>query len=139
MPSLPPNPSMSEPIKDDPVLTMHRWNQFFGRIWSSLVFVVNALCKVDTLANRLATPPLNEIIFVASDTYQMYVGINGVWAAVGRVGGTVTGAIPFVEISDADAPAANGARLYARDNGAGKTQLVVRFNTGAIQVIATEP
>jgi hypothetical protein len=43
------------------------------------------------------------------------------------------------EIADAAAPASNKARLYARDNGAGKTQLVVRFPTGAVQVLATEP
>lgn len=43
------------------------------------------------------------------------------------------------EISDPAAPAANGARIYVKDNGSGKTQLVVRFNTGAVQVIATQP
>lgn len=37
------------------------------------------------------------------------------------------------------APISNKARLYVRDNGAGKTQLVVRFATGAVQVLATEP
>lgn len=41
--------------------------------------------------------------------------------------------------ADAGAGAANTARLYCRDNGAGKTQLCVRFATGAVQVIATEP
>lgn len=41
--------------------------------------------------------------------------------------------------TDPDAPAAGYGRLYFRDNGSGKTQLVVRFNTGAVQVIATEP
>lgn len=41
--------------------------------------------------------------------------------------------------SDPAAPAANGARLFAKDNGSGKTQLCVRFNSGAVQVIATEP
>jgi hypothetical protein len=49
----------------------------------------------------------------------------------------------FAEItelaSDPAAPSANKARLYTKDNGAGKTQLVVRFPTGAVQVIATEP
>lgn len=44
-----------------------------------------------------------------------------------------------VEIADPAAPAANEGRLYFRDNGAGKTQLVARFNSGAVQVIATEP
>lgn len=41
--------------------------------------------------------------------------------------------------SDPSAPSANYGVLYLRDNGSGKTQLCVRFNTGAVQVIATEP
>lgn len=45
----------------------------------------------------------------------------------------------FNTTSDAPAPADNRARIYVRDNGAGKEQLVVRFNTGAVQVLATEP
>lgn len=47
--------------------------------------------------------------------------------------------IQFSEQADAAAPAVNKARLYSKDNGSGKTQLVVRFPTGAVQVIATEP
>jgi hypothetical protein len=43
------------------------------------------------------------------------------------------------EIVDPAAPTANKGRAYFRDNGAGKTQFVVRFPTGAVQVIATEP
>lgn len=43
------------------------------------------------------------------------------------------------EIPDQMAPPVNAGRLYFRDNGAGKTQLVVRFPTGAIQILATEP
>ncbi len=43
------------------------------------------------------------------------------------------------EIADPTAPAANTARIYTRDNGAGKTQYVARFPSGAVQVIATEP
>lgn len=41
--------------------------------------------------------------------------------------------------ADPAAPAANAGRMYFRDNGGGKTQLCVRFNTGAVQVLATEP
>lgn len=41
--------------------------------------------------------------------------------------------------ADPAAPSANRGRAYMRDNGAGKTQYVVRFPTGAVQVIATEP
>jgi hypothetical protein len=40
---------------------------------------------------------------------------------------------------DPEAPGQNAARLFVRDNGSGKGQLCVRFPTGAIQVIATEP
>jgi hypothetical protein len=52
---------------------------------------------------------------------------------------TFRGYIQGAEIAAPAAPAANTGRLYFRDNGAGKTQLVVRFPTGAVQVIATEP
>jgi hypothetical protein len=50
-----------------------------------------------------------------------------------------SGFIENGEIADPTAPAANKARLYVRDNGSGKTQLAVRFPTGAVQVLATEP
>lgn len=55
--------------------------------------------------------------------------------------GTAGGFIEFADeaASDPSAPAANGARLFTKDNGSGKTQLVVRFASGATQVIATEP
>ncbi len=45
----------------------------------------------------------------------------------------------YTERTDPAAPAINQAVVYARDNGSGKTQLCVRFNTGAVQVIATQP
>lgn len=55
------------------------------------------------------------------------------------VAGTGGGFVESKEIADPSAPAANEGRLYFRDNGAGKTQLCVRFATGAVQVVATEP
>jgi hypothetical protein len=45
----------------------------------------------------------------------------------------------LTEISAPAAPGANRARLFARVNGLGKTQLCVRFQSGAVQVIKTEP
>lgn len=141
MPAIATNPQMPDAPQEASAAPnwISTFLQMFVRLYTTLAYTLNALCKVDTIANRTSTPALDEIFFVASDTYQLYVGSSGVWVAVGRVGGTVMGAMPFTEISDADAPAADGARLYARDNGAGKTQLVVRFNSGAIQVLATEP
>jgi hypothetical protein len=47
--------------------------------------------------------------------------------------------VDFEERSTAPSSVANHGIVYTRDNGGGKTELVVRFGTGAIQVIATEP
>ncbi len=46
------------------------------------------------------------------------------------------------ELTEQTAPAAGAAntvRVYAQDNGAGKTQLMALFNSGAAQQIAIEP
>lgn len=71
-----------------------------------------------------------EHIFAFAGTNRMqFEEENG--AAVIRILGEVS--------SDPGNPAANQARLYLKDNGSGKTQLMVRFGTGASQVLATEP
>jgi len=81
---------------------------------------------------------------------------QGVWghspAGNGVVGSTTSGyagyfsgkvySTQFYELSEISAPlapSANRARLFVKDNGAGKTQLCVRFHTGAVKVIVTEP
>lgn len=43
------------------------------------------------------------------------------------------------EISDPAAPDTDHARAYFKDNGSGKTQFVVLFSSGSVQVIATQP
>lgn len=53
--------------------------------------------------------------------------------------GLATDYLYGLEQSDPAAPPADIGVLYFRDNGAGKTQLCVRFATGAVVVIATEP
>lgn len=81
--------------------------------------------------------------FGAEDTNLYRAGSN--WLKTDdnfEVGGSLfmgSGFQELSEIADAAAPSADKARLYVRDNGAGKTQLAVAFPTGAIQVLATEP
>jgi hypothetical protein len=59
---------------------------------------------------------------------------------IGVVDGSTGGAsIEFTEQTAPAAPAANGVRIYAVDNGSGKTQLMALFATGAAQQIAIEP
>lgn len=59
--------------------------------------------------------------------------------ANGDVAATHTRFVELDEITPPANPSANKARLYVQDNGAGKTQIVVQFPTGAVQVLATEP
>lgn len=56
-----------------------------------------------------------------------------------NAGGTDNGWISMNEISDPGNAGLNAVRIFAKDNGAGKTQLCASFNTGATQCFATEP
>lgn len=47
--------------------------------------------------------------------------------------------VDFAELGSVPAaPATNHVRLYAQDNGSGKTRVVARFATGADVVLATQ-
>jgi hypothetical protein len=45
----------------------------------------------------------------------------------------------LAEMTAPAAPATNNVRIYAEDDGAGKTRLMARFATGAAVQIAIEP
>jgi hypothetical protein len=47
--------------------------------------------------------------------------------------------VELAEVGTPSAPGSNKARLFIRDNGNGKTQLCVRFHTGSVRVLATQP
>lgn len=51
----------------------------------------------------------------------------------------VTNSLEFTESTAPAAPAANKVRIYAEDNGSGKTRLMAIFASGAAQQIAIEP
>jgi hypothetical protein len=74
---------------------------------------------------------------IASQTGDQYraldVSGNTLWAVL------VGGAQEFAEISAPATPAADKARLFVRDNGAGKTQLCVLFSDGTPIALATQP
>lgn len=75
------------------------------------------------------------------ETFQLHNNTNVGCAALSNLAeqAMLTGYHELAEITDPAAAPANRGRLYVRDNGSGKSQLVVRFPTGAIQVVATEP
>ena len=73
------------------------------------------------------------------------IAIHGIATALSAFAAVFDGKVGisrFVEIDEIPvptAPAADKARLFVQDNGSGKTQLCVRFSSGAIVVIATQP
>lgn len=74
----------------------------------------------------------------ANHTAAVALGANTITTAANQIqiGGR------HIELTEITAPgngAANSARLYAVDNGSGKTQLAVVFGSGAVQILATEP
>lgn len=82
-----------------------------------------------------------HLIAVTDDTYD--IGASGAnRPRTLYLSGNVVQAAGFHEMSERtapSAPAANGVRIYAEDDGAGKTRLMARFATGAAVQIAIEP
>ena len=94
---------------------------------------LSTTAQIDESASNLSIGTIDSAGIITSGGQNVFSNGN---AALTLSGG---GFIVLTERSDPASPAANGARFYVRDNGSGKTQLVVRFATGAIQVIATQP
>jgi hypothetical protein len=64
--------------------------------------------------------------------------VDGDVTILGRL--FVTNAMTLEQTSNApQAPNAGQARLFAKQNGWGKTQICVQFPSGAVQTLATEP
>jgi hypothetical protein len=62
-------------------------------------------------------------------------GVLGITAT----GSTTGAALEMREQTAPSAPSTNNVRIYAEDNGSGKTRLMALFATGAAQQIAIEP
>ena len=76
-------------------------------------------------------------ITAANLTASGTLAVTGATTLTGAV--TTANFIAGAEMTAPAAPAANGYRIFAEDNGAGKTRLMVLFATGAAQQIAIEP
>lgn len=72
----------------------------------------------------------------ALDTGLSRAGVNIVKVTNGSTGG---GAMQLAEMTPPAAPAADNVRIYAEDNGSGKTRLMALFATGAAVQLAIEP
>jgi hypothetical protein len=77
----------------------------------------------------------------SSTTTAIDTGLARSAAKIVRVtdGSTGGGAMQLTEMTAPAAPAADNVRIYAEDNGSGKTRLMALFATGAAVQIAIEP
>ena len=80
-----------------------------------------------------------QVVFSNGSDYARGIGVSasgGLAITNGTTGGQ---SLQFVEMTAPAAPATNGVRIYAEDNGAGKTRIMALFATGVAQQIAIEP
>lgn len=110
---------------------------------NALVFRVESTGKVSSTENMQAQSTTSEQVTIGDIFGVPAIGLGLASdclmfrSAAGIIG--VANAFEFSEVAAPAAPAANKSRLFTQDNGSGKTQLAVRFPTGAVQVLATEP
>jgi hypothetical protein len=73
----------------------------------------------------------------ASSSFGGPLAVTGASTLTGNV--TTAGFIAGSEMTAPSAPAANGYRIFAEDNGSGKTRLMVQFATGSAVQLAIQP
>lgn len=71
----------------------------------------------------------------AGDGTGLFMYVSSAWKPVA----TPAGYLPLTEMTAPSAAPTNSVRIYAEDNGAGKTRLMAKFATGAAQQLAIEP
>jgi parallel beta-helix repeat protein len=116
--------------------------QRIGVFANQIIDVTYGLVLAEVTANRVNNIEAVGNSFTGSVILQSPRGVahfrelssNG--PVISKVGAL---SLQFAETTDPPAPSTNNAALYVRDNGSGKTQLMVRFPTGAAVQVAIEP
>lgn len=104
--------------------------------WSSNVLTIGTEAAGTGVGRNIAITRNGSNVLVASFGQ---VSLYGTIVAYGKLRGSNM-YIEYPEVSGASVSAeTNYAKVYAEDNGAGKTRLMVQFQTGAAQQIAIEP
>ena len=117
-------------------ITPYTGEGFFSILKTPLIKpVANSTTAIQITKADGTTPVLT------TDTTNTRIGIGKTPTEPLDVAGNIKGSgyLELNEISEPDVGAADTARLFLQDNGSGKTQLCVRFSSGATQVIATQP
>jgi hypothetical protein len=106
----------------------------------------SSLFDVSGTWNTTGTPTLLKanVTDTASNAASLLLDlqVGGTSRVAVTKGGHIVQAGSYHEMAEMTAPAApatNGVRIYAEDNGSGKTRLMARFATGSAVQIAIEP
>ena len=128
-PQLPPEPSGTTPVE--------RWGVSFQRtfrhLWTAAIYVVNAICKTDTLANRPSTPDLDETFYYETNSKALSVGSAGAWEQVGprRGSATILAAATSVAVTlTPNEPAVTYRVVFGANFNNGGLWLTLRATTG---------
>lgn len=117
---------------------------------SSGHFIANADNTYDIGQSGANRP---RALYLASGMYAPYLqttsgagAVRAFWysavsdvMSLGKSTGVLGGSLELTEDTAPAAPNTNSVRIYAEDNGAGKTRIMARFATGAAVQIAIEP
>jgi hypothetical protein len=96
------------------------------------------------IGSQAAGTGTNRQVHIRSTSTRVYVGSGTTtfawdFTSASEFAGQAGSFMSLPEVTAPAAPAADRVRIYAEDNGAGKTRLMARFATGAAQQIAIEP
>jgi hypothetical protein len=117
-----------------------------GLGWEAGRYQANGSTALQTAANSIYIGTQCRG-FNNGDTNAIVIGYQAIGQGANTtvIGNTSTvltafpgGALQLTEMTAPSAPSANNARVYAEDDGTGKTRLMVRFATGAAQQLAIE-
>lgn len=96
------------------------------------------------VTRKIPPKPRSDVPFVDLRTgnaaHDLYRTLSELWPTLEEMRNQA--ALTYSDMGEITAPAAPGAntaRIFVQDNGAGKTQLMVIFPTGAAQQLAIEP
>lgn len=107
-------------------------------LWNGRSQIFSPADGVIQVLNAAATG-FTRLILGTNNTSGVALKKDGVGIQLADGAGTAGAFLSGVEQTAPSAPSANGYRIFAQDNGAGKTQLMVIFASGAAQQLAIEP
>ena len=122
-----------------------RWNSNVFEIGGEVLGSGTARTLKVMNSTTIQITPSNAVLQVDANIRPTSNGSNNLgtdsvrWATTFTANVVQSGYQELAEMTAPAAPAANGVRIYAEDDGAGKTRLMALFATGAAVQIAIEP